>query len=106
MHVGGQPGNKNGSKNKPWREALDWASKHHKRSVTDQAQALRDIALTVFDRALDGDMTAVKELGDRFDGKSVQGVTIDATVDLSGMPVDDLMSLFKQIRDAVDTPES
>lgn len=103
---GGQPGNNNARKNKPWREAIAWALKKHKLSQTDRAQALRDIATSMIDKALDGDMTAMKELGDRLDGKAPQDVTIDSTVNLSGMSVDDLMSLFTQIRDAVDTPEA
>ena len=106
MAGGGQPGNNNATKNRPWREAIAWALKNHEKSQTERAQVLRDIATQMIDKALGGDMTAMKELGDRLDGKAPQDVTIDSTLNLSGMPVDDLMSLFEQIRAAVDTPES
>lgn len=63
----GQSGNPAGPKiDKPWRDALalalserDWSS-------------LRAIADVVVQRALDGDMLAVKEIGDRLDGKAKQ----------------------------------
>ena len=102
---GGQLGNNNAGKNKPWREAIAWALEKHKRSQTDRAQALRDIATEMIDKALGGDMAAMKELGDRLDGKAPQDVNIDTTLDLTGMPVSDLMNLFEQIRDAADTPK-
>ncbi len=106
MPVGGQPGNKNGSKNKPWRDAIAWALEKHKNSQTDRAQALRDIATQMIDKALGGDMTAMKELGDRLDGKAPQDVQVNASVDLATLPIDDLMELFHKISDEVDKPQT
>lgn len=106
MAVGGQPGNNNAGKNKPWREAIAWALEKHKLSQTDRAQALRDIATQMIDKALGGDMAAMKELGDRLDGKAPQDVQLNSSVDLASLPIDDLMELFHKIRDEVNSPEA
>ena len=76
---GGAPkGNNNAGKNKPWRDAIDWAVKNHPTSKVEQAQALREVATKLIDSALGGDLQAMKELGDRLDGRAPQ------SVDLSG----------------------
>lgn len=72
---GGQPGNNNAGKNKDWRNAIKWALENHERSKTDKAKALRDVATKLIDSALDGDLSAIKELGDRVDGKAAQEIT-------------------------------
>lgn len=70
---GGQPGNSNAEKGKRWRMAIDAAlSKHGK----DKAEALAEVAEKLIGKALEGDMSAIKELGDRIDGKSVQPMDI------------------------------
>ena len=68
---GGQPGNDNGSKNKPWREAIE-------KELTGNANAkkLRGIAKALIEQANDGNMQAIKELGDRLDGKAAQSTEI------------------------------
>ena len=83
MDRGGQPGNKNATKNKPWRDAIDWALKNHKNSKVEQAQALRDIATKLIDEALEGDLTAMKELGDRVDGKATTHVELETKEPIS-----------------------
>jgi hypothetical protein len=61
---------------KPFRDALRMqlaeAGPDHK--------ALRLIAAKLIDLAASGDMAAIKELGDRTDGKAVQQLDVDATV--------------------------
>lgn len=73
---GGAPvGNKNATKNKPWEEAL-------RRALLQQdGKKLRDLAEKLIDRALDGDVTALKEIGDRIDGKPAQSVTLAGDAD-------------------------
>lgn len=65
---GGQPGNDNGRKAKIWSDALRKAviDKDHKK--------LRKIANVLVQKALDGDMAALKELGDRLEGKPIQAI--------------------------------
>ena len=65
---GGQPGNHNAVKNRPWREALDRAIKRDDRGLLDLA------AQKVLEGAAAGDMNAIKELGNRLDGRPVQAV--------------------------------
>jgi ribosomal protein L17 len=62
-------GNKNGVKNKPWREAIDRAL------AQGDGKKLRSIADKLIDLAAEGDMAAIRELGDRLDGKPAQAIT-------------------------------
>lgn len=63
----GQSGNPAGRQSeKPWRDALSVALSENNRA------ALRAIADAVVQRALTGDMLAVKEIGDRLDGRAKQ----------------------------------
>lgn len=66
---GAQPGNKNATKNKPWSEAINRAL------LAEDGKKLRLLADKLIDRALDGDVTALKEVGDRVDGKPAQAIT-------------------------------
>lgn len=68
--MGAPYGNKNAAKkNKRWRDAVE-------RYAAQNPEKLAKIAEKVFAMALDGDMMAVKEIGDRLDGKPVQQVDI------------------------------
>ena len=70
---GGQPGNTNASKNKPWHYAIQRALR--KRSRSDQLEALDELAEKFLDAVETGDIQAFKELGDRLDGKPAQAIT-------------------------------
>lgn len=70
---GAQPGNNNAEKGKRWRTAIDAALAKNGR---DKAEALAEVAEKLIDKAKEGDMSAIKELGDRIDGKSVQPMDI------------------------------
>ena len=65
-------GNKNATKTKYWSEAL---RKHIAQNPKDLAAA----AKALFDKAKEGDVTAMKEIGDRLEGKPIQAV--EASVD-------------------------
>jgi len=78
---GGQPGNKNATKNKPFQQALERALA--KKGKVDQAEALLDVANALICAAEGGDMQAIKELADRLDGKAVQQLDIDANVTMT-----------------------
>jgi len=65
--VGAPLGNKNSIKsNRLWAETIRRAV------VQDDAQRLRQIAEALLVKASEGDMAAIKELGDRLDGKALQ----------------------------------
>lgn len=65
-------GNNNAAKGKEWRDALVYSLENF--SGSKKGQALRDIAKALIGKALEGDITAIKEIGDRLDGKPVQAI--------------------------------
>ena len=70
--VGAPLGNTNSSKsNRLWAETI-------RRAVLQQdAVRLRKIAEALLDKAEEGDIAAIKELGDRLDGKAIQAIAGD-----------------------------
>lgn len=81
---GGQPGNKNASKNKVWIAALNRAV------AQDDGKKLRNAAEKLLELAAAGDIAAIRELGDRLDGKAHQSTSIensDGTPIFSGITV-------------------
>lgn len=79
--AGSKGGIANFDKNRPWREAIRRAI------LADDGKKLRKIAETLLDKAAEGDVAAIRELGDRIDGRSIQQIeakvegTIRITVD-------------------------
>jgi hypothetical protein len=65
------------NKDKPFREAL----RMELAAMGDNHKALRKIARAVISAASDGKMDAVREIGDRLDGKPVQGTVISGDPD-------------------------
>ena len=84
---GGQPGNSNAVKNRPWRLAIDRALE--KKSRVDKIEALDEIAEKVVTTALAGPnydkgdpwLAAVHELADRLDGKPHQQIQVQGDAD-------------------------
>ena len=70
---GAPKGNTNATKGTPWRHAINRAI------AQGDPEKLRRIADKLLAKAEEGDITAIKELGDRLDGKATQPV--DAKVD-------------------------
>lgn len=68
---GGQPGNKNATKNKLWEDALRRAL------LAEDGKKLRTLADKLIERAENGDVQALKEVGDRIDGKPTQTIAGD-----------------------------
>jgi hypothetical protein len=68
--VAGRSGNK---KANIWFNAIQRAIKRREES---DPQALERLADVLLNKASEGDMAAIKELGDRLDGKAVQATTI------------------------------
>jgi hypothetical protein len=67
-------GNQNAAKAKVWTAAVERALSA--RSALDRKDALEACANALIDKALEGDMTALKELGDRLEGKPAQAVSL------------------------------
>lgn len=78
---GGQPGNQNGVKGRMWRNAIKAALEKRSESRADAQQALNDIAEQLINLASTGDMAALKELGDRIDGKAQSSIELSGDVD-------------------------
>lgn len=67
--AGAPEGNTNSSKNNRL-----WAETIRRAVVQSDGKRLRKIAEALLDKAAEGDIAAIKELGDRLDGKSTQAI--------------------------------
>lgn len=72
--AGAPLGNTNAARGRVWRDAIDRALQ--KRSKVRQVEALDELAEKLIERAEGGDITALKELGDRLEGKPAQQVVL------------------------------
>jgi len=82
---GAQPGNKNASKGKPWRDAIERALAHEHGNVQE---GLRKIAAKVVAAASEGDREAWQEIGNRMDGKPHQSTDVSMTASLQVVALD------------------
>lgn len=79
---GGAPvGNRYAAKAKVWQMAIERALE--KRGRAAQREALDDLAEVLLKKCDEGDIGALKELGDRLDGKSVQGIVAQGSITVS-----------------------
>jgi hypothetical protein len=67
-------GNQYAAKSKQWALAIEQALQT--RSKAAGRAALNDLAEVLLTKAAEGDMAALKELGDRLDGKAAQSVEV------------------------------
>lgn len=71
------PNNPKGAKSdKLWRDAIQRAVKR-RLDGTDGPQALDRLADKIVEKGLDGDIPAIKEIGDRLDGRPAQSIMND-----------------------------
>lgn len=97
MFEKGRSGNPGGRpKEKPWRDAINRAIKRH---ANGDLQALDRAADMLVLAAIEGKMDAMKEIGDRLDGKAVQQQIVNGDED--GGPV-----RFQRIERVVIDPAS
>ena len=69
---GGQPGNQNARRGRIWRDAIERALAN--RAKEDPRRAIDALAETLLRKCDEGDIAALKELGDRIEGKCVQPI--------------------------------
>lgn len=98
--MGFQKGNKLAVKNKIWTEAIKRAIRQEY-GGQEWEQALKDAALPLVQAAKNGDMTALKEIGDRLEGKPHQTseVTVNRVTNLDDLPTDELERIAFRGRD-------
>lgn len=77
--MGAPVGNQNAANGKKWRAAIDRALSA--RSAVDGKEALDQAAKALIDQAIAGEQWAVKELGDRLDGKPSQALDVGSDPD-------------------------
>jgi hypothetical protein len=65
--MGAPKGNQNAHKGKVWKDAIH-------RYVVQHPKVLGDLAASLVMKAREGDVAALKELGDRLDGKVAQSI--------------------------------
>lgn len=82
---GGQPGNNNAGKSRPFAEAINRAI------AQDDGKRLRAIAESLLTKAAEGDISAIKEFADRVDGKVMQQIEANVTgsVIIQATPLDE-----------------
>jgi hypothetical protein len=79
--MGAPIGNKNASKAKIWHAAIMRALERRDQSRTDGIKELDALADKLLALVANGDLPALKELGDRLDGKPAQVIVGDADAD-------------------------
>lgn len=96
-------GNQNAIKAKRWSQAIDRALAE--RSKSKGIEALDELAEKLLANCDLGDMTALKELGDRIEGKPSQ--SIDITADVTSRKAVDLTDdQLAEIAGASDQPQT
>jgi hypothetical protein len=72
--MGAPVGNQNAAKAKVWRAAIDRALERRTQSRTDGIKEIDALADTLLQLVATGDLPALKEFGDRMDGKPAQAL--------------------------------
>ena len=67
-------GNRFGAHDKPWTRALQ-------RHAQQNPDLLRILAVKTFDKAMEGDMAALKEVTERLDGKAAQSIELSGSLE-------------------------
>jgi hypothetical protein len=77
--MGAPIGNQNAAKGRKWVAAINRALE--RRSLAAQVDALDELAEKLLAACDEGDLQALKELGDRLDGKAPQGLQLTGADD-------------------------
>lgn len=91
MQRGAQAGNKNASHDKPWSDAIRRAL------LADDGKKLRTLAEKLVERAEGGDITALREIGDRIDGKPRQQMEVTGKDGADLIPPTDTLEVARRL---------
>jgi hypothetical protein len=72
-NVGAPKGNGNASR-QPWKDALRYALANYVKGDVKRGGALKAIGAKLVHMAVEGDLAAIKEVGDRLEGKAHQSI--------------------------------
>jgi hypothetical protein len=72
--MGAPLGNQNGARAKVWRAAIERALERRSQSRADGIKEIDALADQLIALVAKGDITAIKEFGDRIDGKPAQAI--------------------------------
>jgi hypothetical protein len=98
----GQSGNPNGrAKDKLWADAIRIAV--NEAYEDGDKKKLRVLADRLVDKALEGEISAMKEIGDRLDGKAAQSVDVTHHKSVEDMSDDELIEIIRSDRDVDET---
>lgn len=95
--AGAPAGNQNAAKSKLWRAAIERALETRSKSRTDGKKEIDALAEKLLDLVAAGDLPALKEFGDRIDGKPAQAIV--------GGDEDDPPLRFQKVERAIVRPK-
>lgn len=79
--AGAPLGNKNAAKPRIWQQAIERALETRTKSRIDGKKEIDALAEKLLDAVASGDLAALKEFGDRIDGKPAQQVQVSGDPD-------------------------
>lgn len=94
-------GNKNSTKGKEWRDALQRAMATRSKGAGWRV-TLEKIADKVIELAEGGDLVAAKEIADRMDGKPHQAIQLEVERPLDGLSESELAAGISLLRSLID----
>lgn len=87
MPAGAPQGNNNAASGTEWRDAIRRVMDKYEKGDVKRRQGLDKVVEKLIDKALEGDMPAIKELGDRYDGKPAQSLELKGSIDTRSYPI-------------------
>ena len=98
------------NKNKSWRDAVRAAVNELRKDEdsSKKIKSLRLLARKLVDRALEGDVAAIREVGDRLDGKATQQVIVDKNLTVTHIEhtIIDMPKVIEgEVIEVLDAPE-
>ena len=97
------------NKDKSWRDAVRAAVNELRKDEDSpkKVKSLRLLARRLIRKALDGDVSALKEVGDRLDGKATQQVQVDKNIQITHIEhtIVDMPLIEGEVIEVLDVPE-
>jgi hypothetical protein len=87
--MGAPIGNQNAAKSKIWNAAIHRALERRSASRADGIKEIDALAEKLLELVAKGDLLALKEFGDRIDGKPAQAVDLSGQLEISRLVIND-----------------